>query len=543
MEYKNTWTYHAIVPLANFGFNLFNHGTESKPKTRTAQHINECKAQKLSYKVLEEKQDRLFGTDVIAPTNDKEFINKVVARLNDTVLKKSAQKALTLKDWLKSLSVLSPIDRGYYDALKSSKLSETECCMIPDSVSENQIMVALAWVEEHWYYKEKNLRVSAKPWSSSTKSERKMAAKPFPIKSFNKVFEFIRHGKKFVERLNYKTAYVQGILLAYILSLQADFRNLQKITVIVSGDDKDKYKDLYEAMLQGTKFIVKDCESDNDVIEEYVNMDINTDLIISNPPYGSVGANVTKRIIEVVNFKSFVNLLPANDYKRNTDKDLFNYQSDMVSYKNPFGKDATVTTHLAIIHKQKVNNLTEGEFERSQYIDRQLDKYFEENSKRTHYAIDATCAPSNYEAYKNKVNVDTTFITHTRDINHRYIPYSGKAYSVNWNINKIGTIDYLHERYWTMGGGKQSTYAFTIFNTAIERNNYTAFMLKSGWKFMCKVFKAINADGWVAASIWAPKVDWTRSWTVEEILKDYGYTEDEIKEVIADLDNFKGMED
>ena len=40
-----------------------------------------------------------------------------------------------------------------------------------------------------------------------------------------------------------------------------------------------------------------------------------------------------------------------------------------------------------------------------------------------------------------------------------------------------------------------------------------------------------------------PKVDWTRSWTVEEILKDYGYTEGEIKEVMEDLKNFKGMDD
>ena len=39
--------------------------------------------------------------------------------------------------------------------------------------------------------------------------------------------------------------------------------------------------------------------------------------------------------------------------------------------------DAAVTTHLAKIHKNKVNNMTIDEFERSQYIDRQLDKYFE----------------------------------------------------------------------------------------------------------------------------------------------------------------------
>ena len=275
-------------------------------------------------------------------------------------------------------------------------------------------------------------------------------------------------------------------------------------------------------------------------LEEIFNMKI--DGIIANPPYGAIGANIAYTIREKIDYECFVNLLPANDYKRNKTKDLFNYQSEMEPVNDGFD-DAAVTTHLCLVSKNKANNMTLDAFERSQYIDPSLDKYFEENSKRKHYAIDATCAPSNYEAYKNKINVDTTFIVHTRDINHRYIPYKGKAYSVNWNINKIGTIEYLHERYWTMGGGRQSTYAFTTFNTALERNNYTDFMLKSGWKFMCKIFKALNADGWVAASIWAPKVDWTRSWTVEEILKDYGYTEEDIAKIMADLDNFKGMDD
>ena len=39
-----------------------------------------------------------------------------------------------------------------------------------------------------------------------------------------------------------------------------------------------------------------------------------------------------------------------------------------------------------------------------------------------------------------------------------------------------------------------------------------------------------------------PKVDWTRSWTVEEILKDYGYTKLEIKDIMEDLKNFKGQD-
>ena len=53
---------------------------------------------------------------------------------------------------------------------------------------------------------------------------------------------------------------------------------------------------------------------------------------------------------------------------------------------------------------------------------------------------------------------------------------------------------------------------------------------------------AVNCDSAIVLGKVFPKVDWTRAWTVEEILADYGYTETEIAEVIADLENFKGME-
>ena len=57
------------------------------------------------------------------------------------------------------------------------------------------------------------------------------------------------------------------------------------------------------------------------------------DLIIANPPYGKPGANITKNIIDNVYFEEYVNLLPANDYKRNESKDLFKYAREMESIK------------------------------------------------------------------------------------------------------------------------------------------------------------------------------------------------------------------
>lgn len=266
-------------------------------------------------------------------------------------------------------------------------------------------------------------------------------------------------------------------------------------------------------------------------------------LILSNPPYGSVGANITKEILTEVKFDYYINLLPANDYKRNTEKDLFNYQSDMMPIINGFKGDATVTTHLALIHKNKVNSMTLDEFERSRYIDSQLDKYFEENSKRYHYAIENDSFCSNCKKYSN----DFTVILGWRDVNHKAMPKSKDSTTYKWNVEKSIDADYVFNNHEKVTNGKRTgrvSFAGITFNTTTEKDNFVEFFYsESGRHFMSKLWSSMNVDGGLFIEKWFPKVDWTKSWTVEEILKDYGYTEDEIKTVMAGLDNFKGMED
>lgn len=277
-------------------------------------------------------------------------------------------------------------------------------------------------------------------------------------------------------------------------------------------------------------------------LEEIFNMKI--DGIIANPPYGKVGANITKKILDIVNFTEYVNLLPANDYKRNDSKDLFNYQSDMESINDGFA-DAAVTTHLAKVHKNKVNNMTLDEFERSQYIDRQLDKYFKENSKKigkTHnYYINGGILT---EAKANKADLfsDTTYLIGLRDINHRHLPYSKKIFNYRWNnSNNLDTTILLAN---VSRGKGMYNIGWITFGTPVEKSNFAKFTYSNnGFRFLCKVFTSMNIDGTVTYDKVFPKVDWTRPWTVEEILKDCGYTEDEIKEVMEDLKNFKGMDD
>lgn len=186
VDFKNTYTYHATIDLPVFDCYLVNHGTESKLQTRASQHISECAENGLVYNVLEEKQDRLFGTDVIAPAQDKVFIAKLVDRLNNINLKKSANKAMTLKNWKAGLGILPSIKRGYYDAIEKSNLSETELAVIPKEVTLDQLKAAIKYVEDTWYYVTSAIRVSAKPYSQKTKKARAKKNKPKQIVKQNK---------------------------------------------------------------------------------------------------------------------------------------------------------------------------------------------------------------------------------------------------------------------------------------------------------------------------------------------------------------------
>ena len=271
-------------------------------------------------------------------------------------------------------------------------------------------------------------------------------------------------------------------------------------------------------------------------LEEIFNMKI--DGVIANVPYGAIGANIAYTIRDKIDYEYFVNLLPANDYKRNKTKDLFNYQSEMEVIKDGFD-DAAVTTHLCLISKTKVNNMTLDEFERSQYIDRSLDKYFEENSKR---AMTTLFDTSILSAIKN-YDVNTTFIIGWRDPVNKHMPYKKDVTTYLWNVEETINFAYVIEHHLNKANNSVP-FGGLIFKTAAEKKNYSKFIYsKNGFRFMAKLFTAVQSDMLKTMSTYFIKVDWTHPWTVEEILKDYGYTEDEIKTVMADLDNFKGMDD
>jgi hypothetical protein len=273
---------------------------------------------------------------------------------------------------------------------------------------------------------------------------------------------------------------------------------------------------------------------------EEISMIQNVDLIISNPAYGPRGANITYNLKDQVTYREFINLLPANDYQRNSDKNLFNFQSDMIPVPAGF-EDAAVTTHLARIHPTEVNTMTVAEFEHSQYIDPQLDKYFRVLRTRSHYAIDAANLSGSTDSQFKQFDINTTVTVSSRDVNHHHLPYSRTCETYRYNVTRDITNEEIFESRKALRKGVYDGWLSItgiLNNTAIEKTNQVNFMYSSnGFRFLAKVFTAVNVDGTLNFGKVFPKVDWTRAWTVEEILADYGYTEEEIAEVMTDLNS------
>ena len=265
------------------------------------------------------------------------------------------------------------------------------------------------------------------------------------------------------------------------------------------------------------------------------------DIIIANPPYGSIGAKITKAIIDKVDFNEYYNLMPANDYKRVYG--LWNYISRQEAVNKGF-EDAAVTTHIADIRKDKVNKMSSDEYAISCYLDPHLTKYFIENLKRVYKEIDEA-------VYKPKLNTfkldkNKCFLIGKRWVADEHIPYTKDSVSYHVNVLEDYTAQDVINRSAKSEQklGNVGDFSLITFNTEEEKKNAVKFIYsKIGLKFTGKIFLSINADSYVSPQKWFPKVDWTKSWTAEEILRDYKYTDVEIEEVMEDLKNYNGMKD
>ena len=360
VEAYHAWSYQGIVKLPLLNGFIFNHGTESKHNDRTAQHRNDCKKQSYDYEVLYEEQDRVFGDKVISKSYDTDYVQKVAERLNNTVLKNSAQKAVLLHNWLETLNYLKLNGRqqGDLNALRAAKLSETECIFVPETVSLDQLLEARDYVNTHWYFVTASLRVSTKPYKDKTAKEKNMAAKPIPRAFHRQLIEILKAGKTSAHLLKYKAARIQGIELAYLISCLSELKNLEKIRVIITADDIEKHKETYEALQLNKKFELIECDSDEAMVEEYKmnTVDIKPDLDIMNPPYdGSLHLDILETVLKIRQPNSTVVSVQPCDWLENP---LTGFKDG--EYKKFFNNTLLSLTNLQVVDSmtaQKVFNI------------------------------------------------------------------------------------------------------------------------------------------------------------------------------------------
>lgn len=244
------------------------------------------------------------------------------------------------------------------------------------------------------------------------------------------------------------------------------------------------------------------------------------DLVISNPPYGKSGAKITMNIIQNIKPKQFVNLMPQNDYTRV--KGLIQYVDlDTLQRVDNKFEDANVIPWVAKINNVPDVNMTEDDFI-IKTCREDLQKFYTNNLHKTHYAIDTIIYGDNPSKGTN-YNTDTDFYIPWRTyINGVQNTHRGIDYK--WNIEKSVSLSDVH-----VSGMNQYTCSFVRFNTEIEKVNFAKFWYDS--KLMNILIKGMNRDSGLLTFTF-PKVDWSRPWTDEEILKEFGYTDEEIIEVL-----------
>ena len=265
--------------------------------------------------------------------------------------------------------------------------------------------------------------------------------------------------------------------------------------------------------------------------DEVLKMCKKFDYIIANPPY-AMGNELTKTIVENVEFGKYINLMPVSKYKG---KELYRHVESIKKVEDHFD-DACVGESLIVAEMSKTAD-TFSSFEELEMckFDERFKKFYKKNSNMVSsfkyiyiYRQGCKTIKEVQEAISN-INKDISF----------YMIYRACQNGVHTNddaIDRIYNLDKTSDNSTLsvirQGNGYGTQGGFIFFNTPIEKDNFTDFWYRNGKNgLMHKLIKGLNkSSGTIELAI--PRVDWSHPWTDEEILKEYGYTEEEIKEIL-----------
>ena len=244
------------------------------------------------------------------------------------------------------------------------------------------------------------------------------------------------------------------------------------------------------------------------------------DIILSNPPY-KMGNEITRAIVDNVDFDVFINLMPCSCYKA---KNLFKDVNYIEPAEDDF-VDATVgkSITIAVLEKGAARYDNFDELENCKR-DPQFQEYYTLNAKatlKTTYKCSSDFMDGNDEETYNKAksklleyweNHDKKFCITWRAVqNGTHSVENAKAFDVLWNIKKEINWDELPICCNVKNKITSITVDFITFNTAEECTNFTKFFYAGGKSgLMNKLVKGLNkTSGSIDTAI--PNINWSKS--------------------------------
>lgn len=286
--------------------------------------------------------------------------------------------------------------------------------------------------------------------------------------------------------------------------------------------------------------------------------------IIANFPF-EYANEMTKFIIDEIDFENeaFSNVAPISKFKKGTLTQyivLGSIKNNTRARETSDFDGADTYPIICKMSKTKTNELSFEDFEKQWCVNREEGlgkKFFEEQDRRIKAEKDGTRQKAfiDYIYYirennYNKLNSKTamTAATWTPHIAHGWGVQEiyNKEHNLkddancNWNLRRVNNlINEVYNPAKDSNGKTCISQAATIFETEEERINYTNWWFSAeltGKYRHCGLatilLRWMNKSTQCAWSYIIPRVNWKRPWTDEEILKDYGYTEEEIEKVI-----------
>lgn len=312
------------------------------------------------------------------------------------------------------------------------------------------------------------------------------------------------------------------------------------------SDDKKVYNIMN--MFAKSNFVEFEHDAKNIVtLKEIMNMknkNIKFDYIISNPPY-EIGNEITRAVIDFVDFDHFINLMPISKYKSNK---LYQYiiPETITHAESTVGFDGAYTTPIcAEVSKEKVSDDNYDIFEIKSVFDQRLSKFWNEqlNRKTPFLTHNLGVLQKDFDVLSSKTSFSCGIYTTNimlgngpKTLKNRDDSFRTDDRHYIWNFLKPdNTIDNYFKP--SLKGGIGQT--VTVFATEQEADNFKNWAHSgelSGKGRLQGLFsillRGMNKPTSCPFPYAIPRVDWTRPWTDEEILRDYGYTEDEIKQIL-----------